>query len=1029
MPSATSRRGGAANASPGANASASPNPLNGDAHSARGESPLTSENNANNTKSDLSSAASTLRAAQTAASIEDAAPENLKQVFKALDKRRRNMEKRSERLAEYKAKLAQGENLNKDQREAASHYEEVLGAISFAKELTESLHKLAVDVTREEKQQAKAAAAEKKVNDLQRLQLSIVFNHALQTISNPLCHELLLSGSEGAPHLSSDELTALLGVADSVRAGRRHRLSEDEDAVSLTPEEAAENLAALLDASAYKRITTTHSYADVNGFLQKVVESNFCHTVDLTPKQEEPAMSSSESEGEAEVESEESPMATEESTDDSSQNEFSSSDVVTSTVEEQRVETSPEKRTTPPGFESTPPPLIRQEIEVHQQMEVTSTSDQEQKLAAAVSMEGPATSIETSSSPSQPTTEATDVVAPSPKDEGNCYSFTVPPPRPFHQVIQSVQGSFDFLQDSLLDSQAEQASKSSSAAAAPTPAESSPVGSGAVTGIIGGASLGSQQMATSSLLGTSDSACDETMPSSLSFHDASPMVDDPAVMHVTGGPSNSLIGSTLMSANSLTPSKHGAIGTPERISHSTAESSSHLHRSPFTPSSSSPPKNPNVHRALDTATLDAAGARSRQAPHPQHQEQQQRTPTNDAYQIHSKANISDSSIGALSSSSSGVAATSAAATASSFTLTGISPASHSNLPNSAGQNLLNNAAAKQQVSKRSNAIGDTTHPQSGVVGDPASSSTASSRANEGFGVVGSGVRVKTGAPSASTSLGLSVGGDASATDGLSFGGESINFGLQQVSSSLMETNGYGGSMDPGKWPDSSLKNALANSFINEPSPLDDPSLRNIQDMTVGAFPVTSQHQTQQQQQQSQPLSTAALSKDDLPSSMGDMYMDDRNGRGGNRSNYPRHTQPHNDYNHQSKDQHSGYASHRQSGYGGGRQNSTSPSVGMSNNGNISGGIPKTGNGGGNAGGNGGGRWAGGNGGGGGYGGRSGGGGGGFRGGATVRGGYGGGGNNRAHGGHMGGGGGGGGSSQMRGNRGMPAIGRNMAYPQ
>ena len=54
--------------------------------------------------------------------------------------------------------------------------------------------------------------------------------------------------------MSSDELTALLGVADSVRAGRRHRQSEDEDAVSLTPEEAAENLAALLDASAYKRV-------------------------------------------------------------------------------------------------------------------------------------------------------------------------------------------------------------------------------------------------------------------------------------------------------------------------------------------------------------------------------------------------------------------------------------------------------------------------------------------------------------------------------------------------------------------------------------------------------------------------------------------------------------------------------------------------------------------------------------------------------------------------------------------------------
>merc|ERR1719369_745955 len=152
-------------------------------------------------------------------------------------------------------------------------------------------------------------------------------------------------------------------------------------------------------------------------------------------------------------------------------------------------------------------------------------------------------------------------------------------------------------------------------------------------------------------------------------------------------------------------------------------------------------------------------------------------------------------------------------------------------------------------------------------------------------------------------------------------------------------------MDPGKWPDSSLKNALANSFINESSPLDDASLRSLQDITVGAFPVTSQHQQsqqhQQQQSQQQPLSTAALSKDDLPSTMGNIYMDDRNGRGGNRSNYPRH-QPHHDYNHQTKDQHPGYASHRQSSYGGARQNSISPSVGMSNSGNGGGGMPKTG---------------------------------------------------------------------------------------
>ena len=43
--------------------------------------------------------------------------------------------------------------------------------------------------------------------------------------------------------MSVDDLTALLGVADSVRVG------------TLTPEEATENLTALLDASAYRRVS------------------------------------------------------------------------------------------------------------------------------------------------------------------------------------------------------------------------------------------------------------------------------------------------------------------------------------------------------------------------------------------------------------------------------------------------------------------------------------------------------------------------------------------------------------------------------------------------------------------------------------------------------------------------------------------------------------------------------------------------------------------------------------------------------
>ena len=68
----------------------------------------------------VTAAASTAAAAAAAAAsssspIPEATPESLKQVYKALDKRRKNLEKRKEKLAAYKVRLDAGENLNDDQ--------------------------------------------------------------------------------------------------------------------------------------------------------------------------------------------------------------------------------------------------------------------------------------------------------------------------------------------------------------------------------------------------------------------------------------------------------------------------------------------------------------------------------------------------------------------------------------------------------------------------------------------------------------------------------------------------------------------------------------------------------------------------------------------------------------------------------------------------------------------------------------------------------------------------------------------------
>lgn len=959
MPSATLRGGATATsvAAPAyAAAAATMNGSNGDIPALRGESPL------QDTAKNLPNGSSSHKAAQ----IEENAPEILRQVFKALDKRRRNMEKRCDKLAEYKKRLDEGENLNKDQREAASHYEEVLGSISFAKELTESLHKLAIDASREEKLQLKAAAAEKKVAETARLKEVVAINQVLETISHPIARDHLLAGTEGAPQLTPEDLAALDAALASVRAGRRPGSDFEEDLVSV--DAAAESFSALIEANPARRVSPSHSFADCRSLIDRLIQSQFCDTVDLTPPKVEEIEEEEESAEELveDDEEEEVSMVTE-------PDPKSMCDVVSSTVDDaQGSDISPTRRTTPPGFPSIhtkPLPLMSHDSQLYQQVvEVSSSSEpyletksegSPHRSETAPSAEAAADAMLQSLATSQPeagrnlTPQRDD---PKPKKDEKCYSFTLPPPRPFHQVIQSVQGNFDFLQDSQIDL---------------VPSSGS-----------NGPSIAHNASALSPV-----EAPTEGVPAA--------MLEDPAVMHVAAGRVEPNVAERLpstaprMPAATARPETHsndshhhhryvsnsppsaGPVGQPThqqghqaglsvQASHQANHQANH-HSSLNGPLDASRTQHQQQHR-LQQHQLQQQQHSSQSLHHQQQQHQQQQQLSNDSY-LHSKTSSK------------------LPETSSSFTLTaGISPASHSNLPNS--------QIMPGQVSKHST--------QSSV-----DQATAQSR--EGFGVVGSGA---IGSGPRNTSSGLRLGASDSSSDALSFGNESLNFGLQQVTSNLMESSNYS-TMESGKWPDSNIKSegfgkALTNSYLNESSnlsssTLEESSLRNLGDINIGgAF----------QQQQQQPLPAAALPKEDLSGPMGGMYVDDRGGRGNKAPNYPQHG----DYHHnQPKDQNQGYGGHRQTAYNGSRQNSMSPSVGMGGGGGQGAGGPPRGGSGGRWGGNGGG-----------YGGR----GGGFRGGAAVRGGYGG---NRGHG-SMGAGG------PMRrgggpGTGGMPNSGRNVGYRQ
>lgn len=67
----------------------------------------------------------------------------------------RNLEKRKEKLDGYKAKMAKGDKLNKDQHDAIAKYGEVTGMLTFATEMTSHLSGLENSVKKERKKRAR----------------------------------------------------------------------------------------------------------------------------------------------------------------------------------------------------------------------------------------------------------------------------------------------------------------------------------------------------------------------------------------------------------------------------------------------------------------------------------------------------------------------------------------------------------------------------------------------------------------------------------------------------------------------------------------------------------------------------------------------------------------------------------------------------------------------------------------------------------------------------------------------------------
>lgn len=91
----------------------------------------------------------TIDAAQSSAGLKTPPeqPEFLKQALVIIEKKVRNLEKRRQKLEEYKENQKKGVTLNEDQLAAVAKYEEVLRSLELAKELEKQFVGLANEVT------------------------------------------------------------------------------------------------------------------------------------------------------------------------------------------------------------------------------------------------------------------------------------------------------------------------------------------------------------------------------------------------------------------------------------------------------------------------------------------------------------------------------------------------------------------------------------------------------------------------------------------------------------------------------------------------------------------------------------------------------------------------------------------------------------------------------------------------------------------------------------------------------------------
>ena len=347
----------------------------------------------------------------------------INKAINVVDKKVRNLEKRKGKLDGYREKLNSGEGLNEDQREAIGKYDGVVQNLEFARDLQKQFLSIHADAEKQNRRQQKKVKLERQSQDMSKVRELLQLQGLLDNMGSDTVRSDFLSGNNGATVLTEDNLNQLDELYKLISPTR-----EGETSYADQLNAASEHLTFFLDSKDKEVIGTT--YKDLREMVCKVHECGYFDRVAAAAEEEEEAEAVEEEGAAAAAPAEEEPVVEDaEAAELQPEIEFGSPEAVAPVLETSEIppELAPQQQELEP--QQTHPAMA---TAPHSAPEPTSALSQEQEEAAAAVAAAQQQAYE----------------------EQESFFSTEPAfsrQRPVQEILSSVQGTYDFLQESHVD--------------------------------------------------------------------------------------------------------------------------------------------------------------------------------------------------------------------------------------------------------------------------------------------------------------------------------------------------------------------------------------------------------------------------------------------------------------------------------------------------------------------------------------------------------------------------------------------------